>query len=84
MKKNSLEPYKGSILFHAYFTVYIMRRVIDMKLTDKLMEMIISGIVKKGIIMENRNVNVNLDIPSDDKSIKVNIKADNVSVKVSE
>ena len=38
-----------------------------MKLTGKLMEMIISGIVKKGIIMENRNVNVNVDIPSDDK-----------------
>ena len=55
-----------------------------MKLTDKLMEMIISGIVKKGVIIENRNVNVDVDIPSDDKSIKVNIKADNVSVKVSE
>ena len=55
-----------------------------MKITDKLMEMIISGIIKKGIIMENRNVNVSLDIPSDDKAIKVNIKADNVSVKVSE
>ena len=55
-----------------------------MKITDKIMEMIISGIIKKGIIMENRNVNVNIDIPSDDKLIKVNIKADNVSVKVSE
>ena len=55
-----------------------------MKLTDKLIEMMISGIIKKGIIMDNKNVNVNLDIPIDDKAIKVNIKADNISVKVSD
>ena len=56
----------------------------DMKITDKIMEMIISGIIKKGIIMDNKNVNVNLDIPTNDKAIKVNIKADNISVRVSE
>ena len=55
-----------------------------MKLTDKLMEMIISGVIKKGIIIDNKNVNVNLDMPTDDKSIKVNIKADNISVKISD
>ena len=55
-----------------------------MKLTDKLIEMMISGIIKKGIIMDNKNVNVNLDIPTNDKAIKVNIKADNISVRVSE
>ena len=55
-----------------------------MKLTDKLMEMIISGIIKKGIIIDNKNVNVNLDIPTNDKAIKINIKADNISVKVSD
>lgn len=56
----------------------------DMKLTDKLMEMIISGIIKKGIIIDNKNVNVNLDMPTNDKPIKVNIKADNISVKISD
>ena len=55
-----------------------------MKLTDKLMEMIISGIIKKGIIIDNKNVNVNLDMPTNDKTIKVNIKADNISVKISD
>ena len=55
-----------------------------MKLTDKLIEMMISGIIKKGIIMDNKNVNVNMDIQTDDKAIKVNIKADNISVKVSD
>ena len=69
---------------YAYFTTPIMRRVIDMKITDKLIEMAISGILKKGIIVDNKNVNVNLDIPTNDKAIKVNIKADNISVRVSE
>ena len=55
-----------------------------MKITDKLIEMAISGILKKGIIVDNKNVNVNLDIPTNDKAIKVNIKADNISVRVSE
>ena len=55
-----------------------------MKITDKIMEMIISGIIKKGIIIDNKNVNVNLDIPTNDKAIKINIKADNISVKVSD
>ena len=55
-----------------------------MKITDKIMGMIISGIIKKGIIRDNKIVNVNLDIPTVDKSIKVNIKADNISVRVSE
>ena len=55
-----------------------------MKITDKIMEMIISGIIKKGIIIDNKNVNVNIDIPTNDKAIKVNIKADNISVRVSE
>ena len=55
-----------------------------MKITDKIMEMIISGIIKKGIIIDNKNVNVNLDMPTDNKPIKVNIKADNISVKISD
>ena len=55
-----------------------------MKRTDKIMEMIISGIIKKGIIIDYKNVNVNLDVPTNDKAIKVNIKADNISVRVSE
>ena len=55
-----------------------------MKITDKIMEMIISGIIKKGIIIDNKNVNVDLDMPTDDKPIKVNIKADNISVKISD
>ena len=55
-----------------------------MKITDKLMEMIISGVIKKGIIIDNKNVNVNLDMPTDDKPSKVNIKADNISVKISD
>ena len=55
-----------------------------MQTSDIIMEMIISGIIKKGIIIDNKNVNVNLDIPTNDKAIKVNIKADNISVRVSE
>ena len=55
-----------------------------MKLTDKLMEMIISGVIKKGIIIDNKNVNVNLDMPTNDNPIKVNIKADNISVNISD
>ena len=55
-----------------------------MKITDKLMETIISGIITKGLLKDKNNVKVNLDIPTVDKSIKVNIKADNISVRVSE
>lgn len=46
-----------------------------MKLTD----MIISAILKKGIISEARNIEAEVDIP--DTKIKVTIKIDHITMK---
>ena len=49
---------------------------------DKIKEMIISAIIKKGVLYEGRNCDINIDIPNGDKAIKVNFKADNMSIKI--
>ncbi len=57
-----------------------------MKLTD----MIISGLIKRGIVYEARNVNVDFTIPRtkmeqvgfDLDGIKINFKADHVTLKI--
>ncbi len=52
-----------------------------MKLTD----MVISAIIKKGILGEARNVDVTFDIPSETEGLKgmrINVKAEHVSVRI--
>ena len=48
----------------------------------KITEAILSYILKKGVIGESHNVNVDVNIPNGDSNIKINVKADNVIVKV--
>ena len=45
-------------------------------------EMILSAIIKKGILYEGRNCDINIDIPSDNETIKINFKADNMSLRI--
>lgn len=47
-----------------------------MKLTD----MLVSAIIKRGIVCESRNFETNLTIP--ESNITVNIKADNMTIRV--
>ena len=48
----------------------------------KITETILSYILKKGVIGESHNVNVDINIPNGDSNIKINVKADNVIIKV--
>ena len=45
-------------------------------------EMIISGIIKKGILYEANKVDINVDIPNGDQVIKINFKADNMKLTI--
>jgi len=45
-------------------------------------EMILSAIVKKGILYEAHKCDINVDIPNGNNTIKVNFKADNMSLKI--
>lgn len=45
-------------------------------------EMILSAIIKKGILYEANKVDVNVDIPNGDKAIKINFKADNMKLRI--
>jgi hypothetical protein len=45
-------------------------------------EMILSAIIKKGILYEGRNCDINVDVPNGDKVIKINFKADNMTLKI--
>ena len=47
-------------------------------------DMLISAIVKKGILYEVRNCDIDLEIPgvSEDKKIKVNIKAEHMTLRI--
>jgi len=45
-------------------------------------EMILSAIVKKGILYEAHKCDINVDIPNGNNVIKVNFKADNMSLKI--
>ena len=55
-----------------------------MKITD----MIISAILKKGILYEARNVNTDVEIPitieNQERKIKVNIKCEHMTLKLKE
>ena len=53
-----------------------MKGGIGMKLSD----MIISMIIKKGIINEIRNMECDVDIP--DTNVKVKIKAEHITIKL--
>ena len=45
-------------------------------------EMILSAIIKKGILYEANKVDVNVDIPNGEQMIKINFKADNMKLKI--
>lgn len=77
--------FKGAyapFFFRAKYTLPIMKGVTQMKITD----IIISSIIKKGILYEARNVDTIIDIPftidSQEKNIRVNIKCEHMTLKV--
>jgi hypothetical protein len=45
-------------------------------------EMILSAIIKKGILYEARNCDINIDVPNGNDTIKINFKADNMSLRI--
>jgi len=46
-----------------------------------LSDMIISGLLKKGVMCESRNVEINTEIP--ESGVKINIKIENVKIRFS-
>ncbi|NLD50526.1 MAG: hypothetical protein GX660_25575 [Clostridiaceae bacterium] len=48
-----------------------------MKITD----MILSALIKKGILCEARDIDTNIEIPFEDKMIKVYIKCEHMTLK---
>ena len=55
-----------------------MEGVIFMKITD----MIISMILKKGILYEARNVDTDVEIPIENQKIKINIKCEHMTLRI--
>ena len=51
---------------------------------SKITDMIISAIIKKGVLGEARNVDVEFDIPGDQPSAanRIHLKVDHLSVKM--
>ena len=47
---------------------------------EKIINMLISAIVKKGILYEARNVDTDINIP--ENGIKINIKCDNMTLRI--
>lgn len=45
-------------------------------------EMILSAVIKKGILYEANKVDINVDVPDGDKVIKINFKADNMKLTI--
>ena len=45
-------------------------------------EMILSAIIKKGILYEANKVDINVDIPNGNEVIKINFKADNMKLRI--
>jgi len=45
-------------------------------------EMILSMIIKKGIIYEAHKCDINIDVPNEGENIKINFKADNMSLRI--
>jgi hypothetical protein len=51
----------------------------------KITEAILSLILKKGIVNESRNVDVDFEIPTDNgKTIKINVKCEHMVIRVKE
>ena len=52
----------------------------------KIIDMIISAILKKGILYEARNVNTDVEIPitieNQERKIKVNIKCEHMTLRI--
>jgi hypothetical protein len=52
----------------------------------KIMEMILSGVVKKGILYEARNLDSEIEIPLNmdghDINVKVNIKCEHMTLRI--
>ena len=48
----------------------------------KIMDMIISAILKKGILYEARNVNVEIPIENQEQKIKINIKCEHMTLRI--
>ena len=74
-----------SSFFSAKFTYPIMKQFIGgnvMKITD----MVISAILKKGILYEARNVDTDVEIPmvieNQECKIKVNIKCEHMTLRI--
>lgn len=45
-------------------------------------EMILSAVLKKGILYEANKVDINVDVPSGGQTIKINFKADNMKITI--
>lgn len=45
-------------------------------------EMILSAVIKKGILYEGNKVDINVDIPNGNQTIKINFKADNMKLTI--
>lgn len=48
----------------------------------KISDMLITALVKKGVLYEARNVDTDVDIPSTAGNIKVHIKCDHMTLKI--
>ena len=59
-----------------------MKGVVNMKIS----EMIISAIIKKGILYEARNVDIDVDIPIANQEgtefIRINFKAEHMTIRI--
>jgi hypothetical protein len=53
-----------------------------MKITDKLMEMLISSVIKKGVLTEAKKFETDVSIPFGEsgKDIKISIKCENLTI----
>ena len=45
-------------------------------------EMILSAVIKKGILYEANKVDINVDVPNGNQTIKINFKADNMKLRI--
>lgn len=54
--------------------------MLSMKITDTVISMIVSSILKRGILYEARNVDV--EIPIEQKQIKINIKCEHMTLRI--
>jgi len=45
-------------------------------------EIILSAIIKKGILYEANKCDINIDVPNGDQVIKINFKAENMKLRI--